>query len=156
MNTCRTCRLAALSQNKCQLTGLHITADDYCSRHTTESLSTCFACHRALLPEGTILVEGNDSYLTFCQECASNLSSCAFCTGLETCEFNTNPDPMPKATVQQMRQGNMIMQTQVKNPERVKKFCHSCRCWNTEREECFRDYGVGCIKHESVINRQNS
>ena len=156
MKKCSTCRLATLSQHKCQLTGLPITADDYCSRHTTEPLGTCYSCHRALLPEGTILVKGNDVYLTFCQECASKLSSCAFCFKAEACEFETNPDPMPKVTIQQMRQGNMVMQTQVKNPERIKKFCPSCRCWNTEEEVCFKEYGIGCNTHESVINRQNS
>lgn len=156
MNTCKTCRLAALAQNRCQLTGLPITADDFCSRHTIEALDICHSCHRPLLPKGAILVKGNDSYLTFCQECTSKLSSCAFCLKAEVCEFETNPDPMPKVTVQQMRQGNMVMQTQIRNPERVKKFCHSCHCWNAKEEMCFKEYEVGCIKHESVIDRQKS
>lgn len=157
MRTCRTCRLAALSQNRCQLTGLPISADDFCSRHTTEALGICHSCRRPFLPEGTILVKGNDSYLTFCQECASKLSSCRLCCNTQICEFETNPDPIPKTITQQARQSNnVVMQFQVKNPERIKKFCLSCSCWNAEEEICFKEYGIGCINHESVINRQKS
>lgn len=156
MKTCRTCRLAALAQNRCQLTGLPISADDFCSRHTTEALGVCHSCRRPLLPEGTILVKGNDSYLTFCQECASKLSSCALCLKAETCEFETNPEPMPKVTVQQVRKDNMVMQVQIRNPERIKKFCHSCSCWDAEEGFCYKEYGIGCIKHESVFSHEKS
>ena len=154
MNTCRTCRLAALSQNRCQLTGLPISANDFCSRHTIEPLITCHNCHRPLLLEGTILVKKNDSYLTFCQECASKLSSCGFCYKAQICEFETNSDPTPKAITQQGN--NVLMQFQTKNPKRIKKFCHSCSCWNAKEEICFKESGIGCINHESVINRQKS
>lgn len=156
MKTCKTCRLAALAQNRCQLTGLPISADDFCSRHTTEALGVCYSCHRPLLPEGTILVKSDDSYLIFCQECASKLSSCAFCRKAQTCEFETNPDPTPKVTVQQVQKGNMVMQTQIKNPERIKKFCSFCCCWNAEEEVCFKECGIGCIEHESVFSHEKS
>lgn len=157
MNTCKTCRLAALSQNRCQLTGLPISTNDFCSRYTTEALGVCHNCHKPLLPEGTILIKGDDSYLIFCQECASKLSSCSFCRKIQICEFKTNPDPIPKTITQQAQKNNIVlMQFQIKNPERIKKFCHSCSCWNTEEEICFKEFGIGCINHESVIDRQKS
>ena len=157
MKTCSTCHLAALSQNRCQLTGLPISADDFCSRHTTEALGVCYSCHRPLLPEGTTLVKGDDSYLIFCQECASKLSSCAFCRKAQTCEFETNPDPMPKIIIQQaQKNNNVVMQFQVKNPERIKKFCYFCCCWNAEEEVCFKECGIGCIEHEPVFSHEKS
>lgn len=146
MNTCKTCRLASLPQSRCQLTGLPITADDFCSKHVTEDLNFCQSCRKFLLAEDTILIKNGNNHLIYCQSCASKLSACAYCRNAQICEFETNADPTPKVTLQQVRKGNMVMQTQIKNPERIKKFCHSCTCWSAETEECYKEYGIGCDK----------
>lgn len=143
INYCNTCRLGDMTQNKCQLTGFDITAEDYCSKWTN-SLEQCSICRRYILPSGVVYSNGN----IYCADCASKLLSCAFCVRCHVCEFETNPDPMPKVIIQTMQQGTMRMQQQVKNPERIKKFCTDCKCYS-EDSGCLKEFHIGCINHES-------
>ena len=82
------------------------------------------------------LLEG-DNFRILHRECAKKLGTCQTCVLANACEFDTNPDPMPKVVMQTIRQGNMTMQTQVRNPSRVEKFCNSCSCFSQEN---------GCLK----------
>lgn len=148
MNTCQTCRFAALTQHQCKLTNISITDKDYCSKHSAE-LINCELCNNLMLPNAAFIVPTNGAYRTLCGKCAANLTHCVYCRQNNLCEFETNADSSPKVILQEQRQGNMVMQTQIKNPERVKKFCYSCSCWNTEEEVCFKEYGIGCINHRS-------
>lgn len=85
------------------------------------------------------------------------MNTCHTCRQNTLCEFETSPDPMPKAITQQAQKNNIILiKFQIKNSERVKKFCLSCPCWNAKKQVCFKEYGTGCINYESVIKRQKS
>ena len=70
------------------------------------------------------------------------------------CEFITNPDPMPQVVMKTVRQGNMMMQTQVKNEERVQKFCPSCCCWD-KNHGCMKEFNIGCINKQDFWTSRN-
>jgi hypothetical protein len=50
--------------------------------------------------------------------------------------------------MQTRQDGNVIIQEQIRNPEREAITCKLCECWNGE--ECGRAYGM-CGKYEGVL-----
>lgn len=91
-----------------------------------------------------------DRILTMCPNCAQYCNTCGLCNHVRYCKFETNPSPLPKQVQQVIRQGNMQIQTVVKNPERIQAFCTTCPCWNTENQCCGREFGV-CGKYDEFI-----
>ena len=85
-----------------------------------------------------------------CEQCATAFNTCNLCLKSVKCEFEQNPDPMPKQIQQTIRQGNMRAQTVVKNPERVNAFCTHCPCWNTLDSCCNREFGC-CGRYDEFI-----
>lgn len=96
-------------------------------------------------PASTIVdSEGNCS----CVSCYQKFYTCEMCIKVYGCEFETNPSPIPKVVAQTIRRGPAIMQTQVRNPQRVAEFCHKCQCWNNEESFCGREDGWCKNYHE--------
>ena len=85
-----------------------------------------------------------------CDRCAQYFNTCQLCLNSMNCEFETNPDPMPKQIQQTIRQGNMVAQTVVRNQERENKFCTHCPCWNTIDACCNRQSGT-CGRYDEFI-----
>ena len=142
---CRNCSIADLHQNICRLTRLPIDPDnDYCS-HGSQHLPTCSICRSPFI-SGTGLIIMENGPHEICPKCAANKNTCAICSKVNTCEFETNPDPLPKTIRKQIQQGGAIMVTEVLNPERVQKFCITCDCWSEEIGGCVRRTGEGCSK----------
>ena len=79
-----------------------------------------------------------------CERCYVALGTCAGCANGSTCLFETDPSPLPKVVTQTIRQGNMVGQIQVKNPERIKVCCEGCHCFIDN--ECYRTYQY-CKNH---------
>ena len=146
---CATCAYYNPNQKGCILLKVPREEDDYCSSHSTNP-GVCATCRRYILTTGFLTKGQEGEWIEICAQCAKVLSTCAGCKN-QTCEFRENPDPMPQTVIQQIRQGNAIMQTTVENPERVKKFCHGCHCWNSEENFCNRTFNC-CGRHDSVLN----
>ena len=73
---------------------------------------------------------------------AERIGTCATCTQAKFCDFETNPIQIPKQVQKVIRQGNMQMQTIVRNPEREKETCmKGCPCWDSEQCVCLRQTG---------------
>jgi hypothetical protein len=147
MKYCKTCAYFDENKNMCALSGLFMDGEkDYCSKHA-DVLLHCDVCGNIMLTSGSILeIDSNGECHQFCARCAELLKTCQACSA--PCEFETNPDPMPKVVMKTVRQGNMQMQTQIMNPERVEKFCPSCGCYDQE-VGCKRQFNVGCDKKTS-------
>lgn len=138
---CNTCRFLDPSQQRCLLSGLTQTADkDYCSKYE-ENPEECTLCHK-LIPKDYITFTEKGEAL--CSTCANSLLACIHCVNGDKCGFLANPDPMPKFINKTIQQNGVIIQTQIKNPEREEKFCHSCRCWIEEYGGCMKIFGIGC------------
>ena len=153
---CRTCRLGGDNATKCGLTGVPIDPTvDYCSKHMSE-LPVCDVCGNPFVGLAHIELDENDNPYQLCPHCHQNLGGCLLCSFAQVCAFETNPDPMPKYVVKTIQQGNVTMQAQVKNEERVKKFCHGCRCWYEEAGHCLKDFNVGCVNLTSIFTSRES
>lgn len=146
MDYCMTCMLSDKGQKICRLSNRRIDLDtDYCSKHTAE-LVHCELCHNLTMPNQIIYdIDMNGKEHGVCGGCAKSLGTCESCNRIQTCLFETDPDPMPKVVVKTIQQGNMTMQTQCRNEEREKKFCHTCPCWNKECG-CLKQFNMGCNK----------
>lgn len=136
---CGTCSLAP--QGVCQLYNQKINPKtDFCSHHTTE-LHKCVKCGLIVL-SGGIFDEGK----LFCDKCFSECGTCATCINQSSCEFKTNPSTIPLYIPKQVRNGNMTMQTQIPNPERIKTFCTDCKCYSDA--ECWKENGNTCGNYQ--------
>lgn len=142
---CQTCELRHREQNVCRLTGFLIDPEkDFCSKHADEIIP-CDICGQPLLGSTYVEYDGEGNLLQYCKRCHQLFNTCQLCEHAIVCEFETNLDPMPKVVMKTVRQGNMMMQTQVKNEERVRKFCPTCACYD-ENHGCMKEFNTGCYK----------
>jgi hypothetical protein len=152
MKYCETCRLCNKQQKQCGLSGLPVDpATDYCSKYD-ESVIICDVCHNPLLVTNSFIRYEGEKTLLLCQRCNFLYKSCQSCQKARECEFETNPNPLPKMVMKTLRQGNTVMQIQTKNEERVKLFCLNCACWLEDCEACGKEFGIGCNSHSSSKN----
>lgn len=136
---CQSCGLLNKNENTCRLYNKKVSpSTDFCSRYTKDVVH-CELCNNITM-KPTYVPDG-DNWHSFCTKCADTLSSCNFCKDGRLCEFESNPDPMPKVVVQQQRTPMGIMQSQVRNPAREEKFCYTCRCWSTDLKACGKQFG---------------
>lgn len=138
---CNTCGYAGLKAPQvCALNGWKVESDDYCSKHRRNPVK-CSICGQIVLSNG-IIDEGH----LICATCFSNSRTCATCRFSNTCEFQTNPSPLPLTVNKEIRQGNMIAVTQVMNPERIHITCEKgCKCFDPKK---------GCLKQNGKCNNQ--
>ena len=93
----------------------------------------------------------------FCDECASKFGTCEMCIHSRSCEFFTNPAPIPQIVMQKIRQqtphGYMEQIQEVPNPERIKAFCLDkcicCRTCEDEKVRCLRQFGT-CENYKEI------
>ena len=144
---CGNCILYVQSQNICQLTNQSIDKEkDYCSKHLTQDdVFTCDICSKLCVPFDDVIVniDGNN-FKHLCSNCSATIKTCRVCENMPKCPFETDPNPIPKVIIQEQQFGNGKVQTQIKNPEREKLFCHDCCCWNTDENVCMKDTGFEC------------
>lgn len=150
---CNTCLLSDKEKQVCLLSGIPIDLDkDFCSKHTKET-TPCDICGRAMIKPDYFEYDCEGNLHQYCERCHQMYHTCQLCPNCQKCEFETNPDPMPKFIMKTTQQGNMIMQAQVRNEERVKKFCHSCVCWLADGvDACGKTFNVGCYKQPNFWN----
>lgn len=122
-----------------------------CPKFTGEIIP-CDVCGQPIVGKFEIVCNGlgteNETWHKICKQCASQWGMCPTCHAITLCDFETNPINIPKQVQQQIRQGNMVVQTVVRNPEREKETCvKNCECWNAELGVCWRQYCMqqGCI-----------
>ena len=138
---CKNCALRNPSASKCQLTGLEFQPLDMACAHYVEHLEECGICSKKL-PKGEVIDATNPADVFYiCPSCEQLLGTCNTCEKARKCSFNSDPSSLPKIIPQTIRQGNTVMQTQVRNPERVKITCaKNCACYHAE---------MGCLREES-------
>ena len=117
---------------------------------------TCSICGKACLENAIISaieVEGpgtNPAYYVMCPRCYSLCGSCVMCVSARSCPFETDPSPLPKQVQKTIRQGNMVMQGIVPNPDRIRETCQkSCKCWSDDFG-CLKQNGT-CANYKEVI-----
>ena len=136
--TCNSCALKTQDGYHCSLTSWEIKPfEDSCFRHT-RSVTSCEFCNIPLIGKKYLeLID--DKYNVLCPSCHSKMYTCQLCIKSNKCLFQTDPSSLPKTVARTVRQGNMIMQTEVRNPDREKITCTKCDCWI--ENECQKEQG---------------
>lgn len=147
---CRSCGLADLAQNVCQMFRMLINPDeDYCSKHQEkEVIKICDVCGRVIIGHSTILYGKDESIKLLCDNCYTAVGTCALCENARYCAFEQDPSQIPMMIQKQVRQGNTTTVFPVKNPERVKETCEKkCNCYSKDLQ-CLREFNhCGNIKN---------
>ena len=140
--SCFNCAYRTLNPQQCPLIGYQY-ADDrnqVCPYHTTE-LSKCDICGQ-IVPDSMFTQKSDGSWIRICKNCQSKSGTCGGCSKSSTCDFETNPSPIPKAVQKRFQQGNQIMVTTIKNPSRIDVTCRvNCPCFS-EENGCCREYNT--------------
>ena len=153
---CRTCALADPRNQVCQMNRRKIELDkDFCSKHVESSqLVECAYCGQLFIPPGLIESLDDGSFIEFCYECQEKFGTCAMCDKIAPCRLqDPNYKPhIPMAIMKRFQQGNMMIQKQVINPDRVEEICIAeCECW--DGEGCARqDFGCCTKYNQKTVN----
>ena len=147
---CETCGLRAPAQNVCSLTRLKVDPKkDFCSRHC-EHPHKCDLCGGLFIESPYIDITNSTKLLVVCPECKAAYHYCPTCTHSQSCAFETDPSTLPKMVQKQVRKGNMIAVTTIRNPERIAITCaKSCSCYDPETKECVRE-NLSCPNYRFI------
>ena len=108
-------------------------------------MTLCSLCHKELENERLVTIDilQDGSNRLVCLNCSQILGTCYLCKHKE-CKFETDENcKLPKIVTQTIRQGNMIQQFQIKNPERIKETCEKdCLCYINNK--CIREFCKKC------------
>ena len=145
--TCKEC--AYFDDMRCKISGQPAISHNIACASFSSQRYECDVCHRQI--HHTEVIYDSKSNKIVCSDCCNRLSTCDNCHNGNICLFETDPSPLPKQVQKQIRQGNMIGQTIIKNPDRVRETCQKgCPCWDTETESCNKQLRY-CANIQEVI-----
>lgn len=145
--TCKEC--AYFDDMRCKISGQPAISHNVACASFSSQRYECDICHRQI--HHTEVIYDSKSNKIICSDCGNRLSTCDNCHNGNICLFETDPSPLPKQIQKQIRQGNMIGQTIIKNPDRILITCKKgCPCWNTETESCNKQLRY-CANIQEVI-----
>ena len=145
--TCKEC--AYFDDMRCKISGQPAISHNIACASFSSKRYECEICHRQI--HHTEVIYDSKSNKIVCSDCCNRLSTCNNCHNGNICLFETDPSPLPKQIQKQTRQGNMIGQTIVKNPDRILITCKKgCPCWDAETESCNKQLRY-CANIQEVI-----
>lgn len=142
IKTCGECALMKLAGGTCPIFREFVEKEKPACPRFKRELNNCDMCGQPILGEEVIYLNpGNQTQIrVYCEQCSNQVGKCPSCANTNLCDFQTNPSPIPQIIQKETRQGNAIMMTHIKNPERVKITCEAnCKCFDSE---------YGCMKEE--------
>ena len=140
--TCGACALMKLAGGTCPIFREPIGPQEPACPRFKRELNNCDMCGQPILGEEIIYLNPNNQtqIRVYCEQCSNQIGKCPTCENANSCDFQTNTSNIPPIIQQQIRQGNAVMMTQVKNPERIEITCKkNCKCFDSE---------YGCMKEE--------
>ena len=145
--TCKEC--AYFDDMRCKISGQPAISHNIACASFSSQRYECDICHRQI--HHTEVIYDSKSNKIVCSDCCNRLSTCDNCHNGPICLFETDPSPLPKQIQKQIRQGNMIGQTIIKNPDRTLITCKKgCPCWDAETESCNKQLRY-CANIQEVI-----
>ena len=145
--SCKTCGYPTLNPTQCPVIGIQYSEDrkQVCPYWAPE-VPTCDICGN-VDPQCIFSQSSDGSWKRICTKCSQLSGTCGSCSFGTTCDFETNPSPLPKVVQKQVRQGNQIAVVTVMNEERIRETCQkNCKCWS-ENFGCGRQNNC-CAKFE--------
>lgn len=136
--------------NHCALSHQPIEENNICSNYT-ESPVYCEICGNHLISSQAIITAGNFiPYHILCVKCYKYIGACQTCTLGDICSFQQDSSIKEPLTIPQtIRQGNATIQTQVKNPARIKLTCAKCSCYR--EGNCCKEEISRCANYHNNI-----
>lgn len=134
----------------CLLLRTKITEDSFCPEYT-ESPYTCEMCGNHI-PTTKVMYEAGikTPWHLLCTECSQKLSSCVACKHSQICSFQQDTSIKEQPYIAKtMQHGVAIMQTQVKNPQRIQLTCTKCPCYINEA--CLKEENSRCEKFQNYV-----
>lgn len=144
MKTCGNCLIQRQANGVCPIFNEKVNpADEACRKYIGYDSPICGFCNNLMPGKGEIVIMEDGEVILSCAECAERIGTCATCAQARSCEFETSNIQIPKKVQKVTRQGNMQMQTIIRNPEREKETCmKGCSCWDEENCICLREAGM--------------
>ena len=152
---CKTCMHRGTTQNGSPACTIHkklINLDkDFCSEHLHEAQTIkCRICGNNYKQSDILVYQFDNSNVYLCPSCSQHISTCATCINQSNCGFKADRSE-PQMVSRTVRQGMMMMQTQVKNPNLIKKHCLNCLCSYGTEGDCLKDEkGANCAKWQVI------
>ena len=148
MKTCGKCAYKALQDGKCPVFGREMPAETPGCPIFSTTITKCALCGNIIMSQPIIDYDQDNNTHIICRNCLS-ATPCETCTRANVCYFQTDHTCQePPFIMREVRQGNMIMQTQVMNPKRVMATCAKCECFNEDGLDtntfCRKQEGCGC------------
>lgn len=141
--TCLQCGLLKANGNICPVFKGPRTEENKICDYFSKHLQTCEICGLIILPTTLIYDMTDETPHIICEGCQSRTGTCATCSKSQECKFQTDPSNLPFTIQKQIRQGNMVMVTEIKNPERIRQTCaKGCPCFDPETQECNKELGI--------------
>ena len=146
MSSCQNCGYLSSDKQGCLLLNIRIVDHKKCDFFTYRP-KQCDVCGRLLPPQTRAWLEKlpDGNYALVCDECFAQIGQCAICAKAhEECAFLEAARYLGVPTMSQkvVRQGNMQMIKQEKNPQVVEQACPNCGCY--KNNICLREQNVGC------------
>ena len=144
MKKCGDCLLQKRSGGVCPVFQESVNeTDNTCRKYIGHDSPVCGFCGSLMPGKGEIVIMEDGETIMSSPQCAERIGTCATCAQACYCEFETSNIQIPKQVPRVIRQGNMQMQTIVRNPEREKETCmKGCPCWDEENCMCLREAGM--------------
>ena len=144
MKKCGDCLLQKRSGGVCPVFQESVNeTDNACRKYIGHDSPVCGFCGSLMPGKGEVVIMEDGDTILSCAQCAERIGTCATCAQAQFCEFETSNIQIPKQVSRVIRQGNMQMQTVVRNPEREKETCmKGCSCWDEENCICLREAGM--------------
>ena len=138
--TCFNCAFKVLSIDKCPIIGISYNQKDIkVCPYWTSDLPKCDICGGIDLNYVLFAKEKEAGYRKVCSKCKELSGTCGGCLKSSTCDFETNPSPIPKAVQKTIQQGNFTRVETIKNPDRIRETCQkNCDCF-LENFGCCRE-----------------
>ena len=153
-SSCITCGFRH-NENQCQFQRGNIDPHGPACELYTRDPQPCDICGILLPNRATIIDLTDKEPIYICPSCNRLMSTCAVCEAAQDCDFETNPIDLPKTVIKQVRQGNMIMSSEIKNPDRIEKTCFlNCPCFSQENG-CLREFNSQCEKFKTIDRKEN-
>ena len=155
---CGRCLYRNSETNQCGRLKITVSAEqDACPSYIDQTyLTTCTFCGRQLPIRNAVIFSDGEEVHHACNDCANLSGYCHTCAAASSCLFNTDPSPIPMLVQKQIRQGNMVSVTTVKNTERVKVTCAvGCKCFDSEFSVCNKEQQEKTCQNYTMNWRKN-
>ena len=150
--SCFTCGYRTLNPQQWPLIGYSYTEDrNQVCPYWIDEIVYCARCGKVIPTKHYPLTHYSDgTWKPTCENCLKLSGTCGGCSKSSTCDFETNPSPIPKAVEKRFQQGPMTQIVQIRNPDRIDISCRkNCECFS-EEFGCLRENGT-CGKYNCVF-----